>query len=123
MFGKLGEMKQMYDKYKKLQDKLKNLLIRAKQGQYKDVNGESQEGAVTIDITGEMKLKDISINDLSLLSPDKKSELENTIKECFTKAQNKAQEVVAEKTKEILGFDPSQLASMMWGGGIPGLGA
>lgn len=113
MFGKLGEMKQMYDKYKKLQDKLKNLLIRAKQGQYKDAHGESQEGAVTIDITGEMKLKEISINDISLLSPDKKSELENTIKECFTKAQNKAQEVVAEKTKEILGFDPSQLASMM----------
>jgi hypothetical protein len=30
--------------------------------------------------------------------------------------------VVQEQTKEILGFDPSQLAGMMWGwGGIPGL--
>jgi hypothetical protein len=38
------------------------------------------------------------------------------------------QEVATEKTKEILGFDPSQLGQMMgwggWAGGlnIPGLG-
>jgi len=105
-------MKKMYDKYKKLQDKLKNLIIRAKEGSYVE-GGESQEGAVVIDITGEMKLRDITINDLTLLSPDQKGKLEDTIKACFTKAQNKAQEVVAEKTKEILGFDPSQLAGMM----------
>jgi hypothetical protein len=28
---------------------------------------------------------------------------------------------VGEKTKEILGFDPSDMANMMWGGGMPGL--
>jgi len=30
-----------------------------------------------------------------------------------SKAQTKAQEVVQEKTKEILGFDPSDMANMM----------
>jgi len=102
MFGKLGEMKKMYDRYKKLQDKLKGLIIRAKQGHYRDDNGDNVEGAVIIDITGEMKLRDITINDLTLLSPTSKSQLEDTIKDCFHKAQAKAQEVVAEKTKEIL---------------------
>lgn len=122
MFGKLGELKQMYDKYKQLQDKLKNLLIRAKEGNYMDENGETQEGAIIVDITGEMKLKDIHINDTKLLSLENKQKLEQTIKACFTKAQAKAQEVVAEKTKEILGFDPSNLANMMGGaGGMPGL--
>ena len=40
---------------------------------------------------------------------------------CFTKAQNKAQEIAAEKTKEILGFDPSNIGNMLGGGGIPGM--
>lgn len=31
MFGQIGEMKKMYDKYKKLQDALKNVIIRAKE--------------------------------------------------------------------------------------------
>jgi DNA-binding protein YbaB len=34
MFGKMGEMKKMYDKYKTLQKALKNLVIRAKEGKY-----------------------------------------------------------------------------------------
>ncbi len=126
MFGQIGELKKMYDKYKQLQDKLKKLVIRAKQGEYTDGGGETQEGAVVIDITGEMKVRDISINDLALLDPSKKGDLEETIKAAFVKAQSKAQEVVAAKTKEILGFDPSDLAGMMGGAGggmpkIPGL--
>lgn len=30
MFGQLGELKKMYDKYKKLQDALKHVIVRAK---------------------------------------------------------------------------------------------
>jgi len=60
-----------------------------------------------------MKLRDLHINDMNLLDPSKKSDLENIIMKCFQKAQNKAQEVVAEKTKEVLGFDPSDMANMM----------
>lgn len=113
MFWQMGELKKMYDKYKQLQDALKNIVIRAK------------DGGVIIDITAEMKIKDVLIEDETLLSPSKKSTLEQAIKTCFQKGQAKAQEIAAEKTKEILGFDPSNLAWMLGGTGwmpnIPGL--
>jgi DNA-binding protein YbaB len=49
-----------------------------------------------------MKLKDLHINDDSLLSPNNKDNLEKLLIAAIQKAQNKAQEVVAEQTKEIL---------------------
>ena len=122
MFGKLWEMKKMYDKYKTLQNALKNLIIRAKEGKFTDEQGNESD-CIVVDISGEMKLKELKIQDISLLNPSKKEFLEKSILNCFQKAQNKAQEIAAEKTKEILGFDPSDLGNMMWGGGIPGLGA
>ena len=122
MFGQMGEMKKLYDKYKTLQDKLKNLLIRAKEGNFTDIDGSDREDAIIVEMSGEMKLSGFSINDISLLAPEKKSVLESLIIKCVQKAQNKAQEVVAEKTKEILGFDPSDMAGMMAGGKIPGMG-
>jgi DNA-binding protein YbaB len=101
MFGKMGDMKKMYDKYKELEKVLKNLIIRAKEGKFTGDDGEEQD-AIVIDISGEMKLKDLKINDISLLDPSKKVQLENLLITAFQKAQNKAQEIVAEKTKEIL---------------------
>ncbi|AKH32389.1 hypothetical protein XF24_00024 [candidate division SR1 bacterium Aalborg_AAW-1] len=121
MFGQMGEMKKLYDKYKTLQDKLKNLLIRAKEGKFVDSDGTEREDAVVVDISGEMKIQAITINDDELLSPSQKSSLESLLVKAVMKAQNKAQEVAAEKTKEILGFDPSDMAGMMSGGKIPGL--
>ncbi len=109
----------MYDKYKTLQKALKNLVIRAKEGKFTGTDGEEQD-AIIVDISGEMKLRDIKINDTWLLDPSKKSELEWIILKCFQKAQDKAQEIVGEKTKEILGVDPSDMASML-GGGMPGM--
>jgi len=119
MFGKLWEMKKMYDKYKSLQNTLKNLVIRAKEWKFTWADGEEQD-AIIVDISGEMKLRDLKINDISLLDPNKKSELEGIIIKCFQKAQDKAQEIVWEKTKEILGVDPSDMASMLWWG-MPGM--
>jgi DNA-binding protein YbaB len=49
-----------------------------------------------------MKLKELNINDTSLLDPSQKKRLEELIVKCVQKAQDKAQQVVAEKTKEIL---------------------
>jgi DNA-binding protein YbaB len=121
MFGQMGEMKKLYDKYKTLQDKLKNLVIRAKEWKFVDTDGTEREDAILVDMSGEMKVSNLAINDTSLLSPDKKELLESLIIRCIQKAQNKAQEVVAEKTKEILGFDPSDMAGMMAGGKIPGM--
>jgi len=121
MFGKVGELKKMYDKYKSLQKVLKKLVIRRKEGSYIDPNGETIEWAIVVEINGEMKLQTLEINDMKLLDPTKKSALEEIIVECFKKAQTKAQEVVAEKTKDVLWFDPSNIGSMMWGGWMPGL--
>jgi len=111
MLGGLGDIQQMYKKYQELQNKLAKTLIRAK------------ESGVIIDITADIKVKDVKIEDESLLSVDRKEDLENAIKNAFTKGQQKAQEVAMEKTKEILGFDPNQLAGMMGGqwGGFPGM--
>ncbi len=120
MFGKLGEMKKMYDKYKTLQKALKNLVIRWKEGKFTNAQW-GEDDSVVIDISGEMKLRELHINDEGLLNPEKKSHLEELIVKCFQKAQTKAQEIAAEKTKEILGFDPSDMANMMWGGGMPGM--
>ena len=110
----------MYDKYKTLQNALKNLVIRGKEWKFTDEEGNEAD-AIIVDISGEMKLRDMKINDISLLDPSKKEHLESLIVACFQKAQNKAQEIAAEKTKEILGFDPSNIGNMLGGGGIPGL--
>lgn len=118
MFGQIGELKKMYDKYKKLQDALKNIIIRAKEVQ--DFNGN--ELGILIDISGETKIKDIQIHDpANTLSDDVKKHLEKCMKIAFEKGQAKAQEIAQEKTKEILGFDPSQLAGMMGGNGMPNI--
>lgn len=110
MFGQIGELKKMYDKYKKLQDALKNIIIRAKEIQ--EYNGN--ELGVLIDISGETKVKDVQIHDpANVLSDDLRKHLEKCMKIAFEKGQTKAQEIAQEKTKEILGFDPSQLAGMM----------
>lgn len=111
MFGKVGELKKMYDKYKTLQKALQKLIIRAKEGTFMD-NGEEQP-QIVVDISGEMKIQDIKINDNSLLNPNDKGTLEKKLMVAVSKAQTKAQEVVQEKTKEILGFDPSDMANMM----------
>ena len=112
MLGGMWDLTQMYKKYQDLQKKLANTLIRAKQD------------GVIIDITADMKVKDVTIEDETLLSVDNKEKLEEAIKNAFVKGQQKATEVAMEKTKEILGFDPNQLAWMFGGGqwgGFPGL--
>ncbi len=121
MFWQLGEMKKLYDKYKTLQDKLKNLLIRAKEGKFTDTDGTEREDAIVVEMTGEMKVHAFLINDTTLLALDHKQMLESLVVKAFTKAQGKAQEIAAEKTKEILGFDPSDMAGMMAGGKLPGM--
>ena len=111
---KMWELKKMYDKYRELQKALKNLVIRAKEWEFVHENWEKQS-SIIIDMTWEMKVRDFKINNLGLLSPDKKEDLEELVIKAFQKAQNKAQEVAAEKTKDILWFDPSNLWAMMWG--------
>lgn len=115
----IWQYKKMFDNYKKLEQKLKNLIIRAKEWKYTEDWEEKDQ--VVIDISWEMKLKDLHINDESLLDPSRKWELENLLITAIQKAHNKAQEVVAEQTKEILWVDTNDLAGML-GWWLPGLG-
>ena len=109
----LWQMKDMVAKYRQLDKKLKSLIIRAKEWKYFTSDGEEND-QVVIDISWEMKLKDLHINDDSLLDPSKKSDLEKLLIAAIQKAQNKAQEVVASQTKEILWVDTNDLAWLMW---------
>jgi len=111
-------MKQAYDKYKSLKKALENLVIRAKEWTYVDGDWNEVQWSVVVDIDWEMKLRNFLINDTTLLNPSKKSELENLVIATFKKAQTKAQEVVAEKSKDILWVDPNNLWAlwdMIWG--------
>ena len=113
-------MKAMYDKYKKLQDALKKLVIRASAGDYTYMaDWVEKTGSVVVEITGEMKLTSVEIKDDSIMTASRKSELENYLKTAFDKAQTKAQEVSMTKTKEILGFDPQDLMGGLAGGAMP----
>lgn len=117
---KIWQMKQAYDKYKSLKKSLDNLVIRAKEWKYIDEDGNEVQWAVVVDLDWEMKLRNFMINDTTLLNPSKKSELENLVIATFQKAQTKAQEVAAEKTKDLLWVDPNNLWAlwdMLWGFG------
>ena len=114
----IWKFKQAYDKYKWLQKALDNLVIRAKEWSYKDDDWNDVQWAVIVDLDWNSKLKNFVINDVSLLNPSKKSELENLVIATFQKAQAKAQEVMAEKSKDHLWIDPNNLWSlwdMLWG--------
>lgn len=105
MFDQMGQMKELYSKYKKLQDALKNLIIRAR------------EDGILIDMSGEMDITDVQVEDETLLSVSNKEKLEKAFMAAYRKAKAKAQQVSMEKTKEILGFDPQDmLGGMMWWG-------
>lgn len=108
MFGQAWQMMEMYQKYKKLQDALKNLIIRAR------------ESGILIDMSAEMEIKDVKIEDENLMSLENKTKLEEAFIAAYQKAKVKAQEVAMTKTKEILWFDPNDLMwAMWWGGGMP----
>ena len=109
---KIWQMKQAYDKYKWLQKALDNLVIRAKEWTYRDDDWNDVQWAVVVDLDGNMKLKNFIINDITLLNPSNKSTLEKLVVATFQKAQAKAQEVMAEKSKEILWVDPNNLWSL-----------
>lgn len=103
MLGKLWDMKKMYDKYKELQKALKKLVIRAK------------EDGIVIEITWEQKIRSVVIEDDTLLDVSSKHRMETAILKAVEKWQAKAQEIAMEKTKDILGFDPNDMAGMMSG--------
>jgi DNA-binding YbaB/EbfC family protein len=66
------------------------------------VEVEAGDGAVTVQVTGELKLKKITL-DPKLIDFDDIEELEHWIEVAVRDATSRAQEVAAEKMKPLMG--------------------
>ena len=79
-------------KARKLQKELQNEIIVVEAG----------EGAVTVEITGEQKLKKVNINP-DYVDLDDIGQLEGWIEEAVKEAINQSQKLAAEKMQPIMG--------------------
>lgn len=66
------------------------------------VDGEAGDGAVVVSVTGELKIKKVTI-DPEYVDLDDISVLERWIEQATKEAMSKAQEVAAEKMKPLMG--------------------
>ncbi len=87
----MDQMK-MVAKLKKAQSELKKELVEVEAG----------DGAVVVQVNGEMKIVDVKI-DPELVDLDDIKELEGYIKEAVREAMTAAQELAAEKMKPLMG--------------------
>lgn len=99
--GATFDQMKMINTLRKAQKDLKNEIVEVEAG----------DGAVVVQITGELKVKKVSI-DPSRIDLDDISELERWIENCFRDGYTKAQEIATDKMKPLMG----QL------GGLSGLG-
>ena len=99
--GATFDQMKMINTLRKAQKDLKNEIVEVEAG----------DGAVVVQITGELKVKKVSI-DPSRIDLDDISELERWIENCFRDGYAKAQEIAPDKMKPLMG----QL------GGLSGLG-
>lgn len=77
---------------RKLQKELQNEVITVKTG----------DGAVTVEITGEQKIKNIRI-DRDYVNLDDIEQLEGWLEEAIKEAINKSQQLAAEKMRPMMG--------------------
>jgi DNA-binding YbaB/EbfC family protein len=91
MLDKMKQLYQLQKKAKEIQKELRDTEIEAK----------SSNGLVTVVYNGEQKLVSINIAS-SLLTPERKQELEQTIVRVVSEAQSRAQAIAAEKTKDVM---------------------
>ena len=82
----------MVNKLRKAQNELKKEIVEVEAG----------EGAVVVQITGEMKVRSVKI-DASRVDLDDISELEHWVQIAVRDGLAKAQEVAAEKMKPLMG--------------------
>lgn len=99
--GATFDQMKMINTLRKAQKDLKNEIVEVEAG----------DRAVVVQITGELKVKKVSI-DPSRIDLDDISELERWIENCFRDGYAKAQEIATDKMKPLMG----QL------GGLSGLG-
>lgn len=82
----------MMSKMKKIQKELAKTIVEVEAG----------DGAVTIQMNGEQKIKDVSI-DPEQIDIDDIGELEDWVEQAFKKAIAESQKVAQEKMKPIMG--------------------
>lgn len=90
----LDKMRQLYELQKK---------AKAIQKELKDTEIEacSADKSVCVVFNGEQHIVDVKINE-TLLSPDRKKELEQTLIKVTAEAISKAQALAADKTKDVM---------------------
>lgn len=89
----LDKMKQLYElqkKAKEIKKVLENMVV----------NVEEAGGKIKISMNGEFRIQLLSIDEY-FLSPEKKSELENTLKRAISNAVGQTQSQAAGKMKEL----------------------
>ncbi len=79
------------------------LKARAIQGELKktEIDAASRDDLVKVTITGELKLKSVTIDE-SMLNPGRKLELERLIQATIAEAFTRAQQIAADKTREVM---------------------
>lgn len=91
MGATMDQMKAL-NQLRKAQKALKNEIVEVEAG----------EGAVVVQITGELKIKSVKI-DPKKIDLDDISELEHWIEDCMRDGYAKAQEIATDKMKPIMG--------------------
>jgi len=92
MFDKAKQLYQLQKKAREVQGQLKNTEVEAR----------SSDGLVAVVFTADQKVRSVTI-DPSLLTPDKKGDLEQKIERVISEGLSRVQAVAAEKTKGLMG--------------------
>ena len=90
--GATFDQMKMINSLRKAQKDLKNEIVEVEAG----------DGAVVVQITGELKVKKVII-DPTRVDLDDISELERWIENCFRDGYAKAQEIATDKMKPLMG--------------------
>jgi len=90
--GQTMDQMRMINQLRKAQKDLKNEIVEVEAG----------DGAVVVQINGELKIKKIKI-DPERVDLDDIHELERWIENCFRDGYAKAQEIASEKMKPLMG--------------------
>ena len=90
--GAAFDQMKMINNLRKAQKNLKNEIVEVEAG----------DGAVVVQITGELKVKKVQI-DPSRVDLEDISELERWIENCFRDGYAKAQEIATDKMKPLMG--------------------
>ena len=92
----------MFDKAKQVWELQKKARAIQKELKETEVEAKAAQGMVTVVFNGEQHLQSIVIDD-SMLSPEKKRELEKALEQAIAEAISRVQAIAADKMKAIAG--------------------